>query len=304
MELRHLRHFVAIAERLSFSKAAEALHLSQPALSRQIQSLEEELGCALFERLPNEIRLTPEGKYLRERGTALLCGVDDLVREMQALGQVKVRRLRLVHFGTFLELFMVPFLHRLHQRHPGWQIDLLEREPAEALRALVRGEVDAASTGRAEPQLLEGLETRLLWVDSPLIVVPTDHPLAKRRSIRMADLRGQRLLIWDESQYPGFGEAFAIACRTAGFEPEIARRVDSVASVFTAVARERLVGYVGRLVGQLPAPGITLVPLAEGELGLDTLLAWRRESPGAHILAELAAMLAASPPSAIKRPAG
>jgi DNA-binding transcriptional LysR family regulator len=304
MELRHLRHFAAIAERLSFSKAAEALHLSQPALSRQIQGLEDELGCALFERLPSEIRLTPEGEYLRDRATALLTGVDDLVQEMKSRGKTRVRRLRLAHFGTFLELFMVPFLHRLHQRHPGWQIDLLELEPAKALRSLARGEVDAASTGRPEPHLLEGLETRLLWVDSPLLVVPADHALAKRRAVRLADLRGERLLIWDETQYPGFGDAFAVACRGAGFEPEIERRVDSVAGVFTGVARESLVGYVGRLVGQLPAPGVSLVPLAEGELGLDTMLAWRRSCPGAHVLAELAGMLAASPPLTVRRPAG
>lgn len=295
MELRHLRHFIAVAERLSFSKAAQALHLTQPALSRQIRDLEEELGCTLFVRRPTEIKLTPDGEHLLAQAGPLLRTADDLVRSMQARGKGRTRSIRLAHFGTFLELYLVPFLQKVHRRHPGWVIELSEHDPAEALRALRRGEVDAATTGRADPALLAGCEARVIWTEQPLIVVPADHALAKKRRLRLRDLARQRLVVWDEAQFPGFGEPFLAACRAAGFTPEIARTVDSVAAVFTTVAREGAVGYVGRLATQVPTPGVACVPLAAHELDMPTLLAWRQDSPGATVLAELAGLLTAQP---------
>lgn len=302
MELRHLRHFIAIADRLSFSKAAQALHITQPALSRQIRELEEELGCALFQRLPTKIMLTAEGKHLLTQAVPLLRQADDIVRTMQARSPAQVRRIRLAHFGTFLELYLVPFLHRLHQRHPGWVCDLVEREPAAALRDLIRGDVDAAATGRAAPEFFVGLESRIFWNEPPLIVLPAQHPLAKRRRVKLRDLAGEKLLLWDEQEYPGFGNPFLAGCRAAGFEPVVARTVNSVADTFTAAARGEGIGYVGRLAAQLPAPGLVLVPLAGGEVDMPTLLAWRPESPGAALIEELADMLAAQPPAV--RPAG
>lgn len=299
MELRHLRHFIAVAERLSFSKAAQALHLTQPALSRQIRDLEEELGCPLFLRRPTDIRLTPDGEHLLAHAGPLLRTADNLVRTMQARGKGRPQSIRLAHFGTFLELYLVPFLQKMHRRHPGCLIELVEMGPAAALRALRRGEIDAAAAGRADPALLEGCETRVIWTAQPLIVVPADHALAKKRRLRLRDLAKERLLVWDEEQFPGFGEPFLTACRAAGFAPQIARTVDSIAAVHTTVAREGAVGYVGRLAAQVPAPGVACVPLAEHELDMPTLLAWRADSPGAALVAELAGLLAEQPPARI-----
>src|SRR5262245_60237830 len=87
VELRHLRSFLAVADCLSFSQAAVELHITQPALSRQIRQLEDELGCRLFERRPTEILLTAEGKYLCERAATIVQLADALVRELQARGQ-------------------------------------------------------------------------------------------------------------------------------------------------------------------------------------------------------------------------
>lgn len=295
MELRHLRHFIAVSERLSFSQAARDLHLTQPALSRQIRELEQELGCPLFVRRPTSIALTPEGEDLLTRAGPLLRSFDDLVRAFQARGRNRPRTLRLAHFGTFLELYLVPFLQKLHRRHPRWVVELEEMDPAEALRALRRGEVDAATTGRAGPALLAGCETRVIWSEQPLLVLGADHPLAKKRRLRLRDLAEERLLVWDEARFPGFGEPFLAACRDAGFTPRVARTVASVAAVHTTVAREGAVGYVGRLAAQVRAAGVACVPLAAGEIHMPTLLAWRPESPGAAVIADLADTLAKQP---------
>jgi DNA-binding transcriptional LysR family regulator len=221
---------------------------------------------------------------------------DSLLRTLQARGRDRTATLRLAHFGTFLALHLAPFVQRWHARHPRWRVELVERSPGEALQALARGELDAACTGRPEPARLAGLEARTIWTQTPLIVLPPTHRLAKKRKIALRELARERLVVWEEKEFPGFGAPFLAACRAAGFEPQVAATVSDVASAFTAVARDGVVGYVGRLAGQLPVPGVALVPLAEGELEMPTVLAWRAESPGAAVLAELADALAKAQP--------
>lgn len=298
MELRHLRSFLVVADRLSFSQAALILHITQPALSRQIRDLEEELGCRLFERRPQGITLTPDGEALRSRAERLVQDANQLTQEMQARRHGRPAIARVAHFGTFFGLYLAPFLERLHRRHPQWRIDLVELSPAEALQRLARGGLDAAASGRPEPERLRDLESRIIWRQPPLIALPAAHPLAKRRTLHLRDLARERWLIWDEEQFPGFGAPFLAACRAAGFEPKAVQTVGDVANAFSAVARDGVVTYVGRLAGQLPAPGVALVPLAAGEVDLPTVLVWRGDSPAASVLAELADLLAAQPAAA------
>ncbi len=293
-----MRSFLAVAERLNFSQAAVALHITQPALSRQIRDLEAALGCPLFVRRPQGVTLTADGEALRPRAERLVAEADRLVRDLQARGRSRPAIARLAHFGTFLALYLAPFLPRLQRKHPRWQVELIELAPAEALQRLARGEIDAATTGRPDPARLDGCESRVIWRQTPLIALPAAHPLAKRRRLRLRDLAGERLLVWDEVQFPGFGAPFLSACRAAGFEPKSERTVADVANAFAAVARDGVVTYVGRLAGRMPAPGVALVPLAEGELDMPTVLAWRREAPAAELWADLAALLADQPAAA------
>lgn len=292
-----MRSFLAVADRLNFSQAALALHITQPALSRQIRDLEDELGCRLFERRPQGVTLTADGEALRARAERLVQEADQLSRDLQSRGRGRPAMAKLAHFGTFLALYLAPFLQRMHRRHPRWQIELVELVPSEALQRLSRGEIDAAATGRPDPSRLRGLESRVIWRQSPLIALPAAHPLAKRRKLRLRDLAAERLLVWDEEQFPGFGAPFLAACRAAGFEPNSVQTVGDLANAFSAVARDGVVTYVGRLAGQVPAPGIALVPLAEGELDMPTVLVWRGDAPAATVLAELADLLAAQPPA-------
>lgn len=301
MELRHLRSFLAVADHLSFSRAADATHITQPALSRQIRDLEHELGCRLFDRRPVGVVLTRDGARLRERVGRAVQEIDQVAREMRARSRREPRVLRLAHFGTFLALHLAPFIQRLHRDRPRWRVELVELDPAEALRRLARGEIEAAASGRPRDPLPGHWQARVIWTQAPLIVLPASHRLAKRRRLFLRDLAGEQLLPWDEERFPGFGEPFLAACRAAGFEPRVAHTVDDLAGALTAVARDGSVTYVGRLAGQLPAPGVALVPLAEGELDMPTLLIWREDAAGAPLWGELAGLLAAPAPAQARR---
>src|SRR6187551_3425413 len=159
MELRHLRYFVAVAEALSFSRAAARLHLTQPALSRQIRDLEEELGCRLLRRgLNARTELTPEGRRLLEGAGQLLETADRLVAEIRA----GAARVRFGHFGVLWLHHFSPALRRFARRHPKVNLDPIELTPRELVAALRHGEVDVALLSRSDAALHREFASRKL----------------------------------------------------------------------------------------------------------------------------------------------
>jgi DNA-binding transcriptional LysR family regulator len=162
VELRHLRYFTAIAEALNFSRAAERLHVSQPALSRQMRDLEEELGRNLFDRVNNGVRLTAAGKEFLRGARSVIAASDALFARLRGRDPRECPPLRIAHFGTLAAQYFSPFLRRMGHRHPHLRLQLEEYLPADALRALRAGKLDAVFTGPPEESRLKGLESRVV----------------------------------------------------------------------------------------------------------------------------------------------
>lgn len=301
MELRHLRSFLAVANRLNFSKAAAALNMTQPALSRQIRDLEKSLECRLFDRGSTGVRLTADGERLKEKAAALVDSADELRRSF-GNGDRKAQQVcRLAHFGTFISLHVAPFVQRLQLSFPSIRIELVELDPVEALAQLAQRRIDAAIVGSPSGVAREGLGVETIWSEQPMIVLACDHPLAKRRKLTLRDLAREPWLIWDEARFPGFGQPFVTACQQAGFLPNVIRTVDSISTVFADVACGDGVGYVGRLACQVRVPGVVFVELAAGQVDMPVALLWRLESRGAPAFARLGSMLADARGPVLKR---
>src|SRR4051812_3611408 len=132
MELRHLRYFTAVAETLHFSRAAERLHLTQPALSRQIRNLEEEIGIVLLERHGTRTSLTSAGALFAERARAILAAAARAVDEARSAA----RLLRFGHYGTLWIDHYAPALRRFSKQHPELMLQSVEQTPAELVKAL------------------------------------------------------------------------------------------------------------------------------------------------------------------------
>jgi DNA-binding transcriptional LysR family regulator len=192
MDLRQLEYFVAVAEELSFTRAAARCRVAQSALSHQVARLERVHGVVLFERTSRAVRLAPAGELLLPRARAILGDVDAARDALAALAGVLVGRLRLGVVGSAGRSAPVveKALAAFHRRHPGVQIaveDTGSRTMAEQVRA---GTLDLAFVGLHADQVPDGLAHRVLTMEDLVAVVPLDHPLADRGRTGVGELAG------------------------------------------------------------------------------------------------------------------
>jgi DNA-binding transcriptional LysR family regulator len=293
VELRHLRYFVEVATELSFSKAARRLHVSQPAISRQIRDLELEIGAELFVRQENQVRLTEQGRLLLEGAREILTQSAHWLEKAKWQAAAVGSKLVVAHFGTLFAVSIAAQMASVRKLFPGVTITLVERDPGEALQQLRAGEggLHAVFSGEPEPHLLEGLVHRTIMQHEPVIVLPADHALAKKRRLKLSELAKEKWGVWSERSFPGFGTPFVKACQRAGFEPKVVETLDDVGGVFSRVSQGDIVSYVGSVAESLPKSGVVLIPLQPGELLMPVSLIWRPDTPRGDVLESLAALI-------------
>lgn len=214
MELHGLRCFAAVAERLSFSRGAELLNITQSALSRQVQALEEELRVRLFDRIGRRVLLTAAGEDLLVRVRALLKDAESLRSRAEDLSGGATGLLRLGATPQTLESLVSRLLTRFRRSCPGVSVELVEDGAASLLDQVERGRIHIAIAALPHGSVLRGRELFPLGV---LAVVPPGHGLAQGRRVEIADLAGERLLLLR----PAFmtRQLFDGACQIAHITP-------------------------------------------------------------------------------------
>lgn len=293
MELRHLRYFVAVADTLHFSRAAERLNLTQPALSRQIRDLEEELGVALLRRHGAQTTLTPAGARFFARSQEILAATERAVDDARAAARV----LRFGHYGALWADYYAPALRAFVRRFPKRTLQPVELSPAELAVALRRGELDMALLGPVNDALRREFATRLLGAMSAMLAMGAGNPLAKRRVHALADLRAAEWVVWDERSFPGRGALLHEAAAAAGFKPRVVHTVDSLASIFMHATTSHAVGYVLPISKKFPHSGVVFAALKPPAIVFEMNVAWRRTAAASECLPELAELLATTPPA-------
>jgi len=216
-ELRLIRYFVAVAEERNFTRAAERLHIAQPPLSTAIRQLEDQLGTALLERTSREVRLTPAGTLLLERGRALLAEAEDVAAAVRSLEGEMTGRLRIgispaARFGAGADL-----LAACTRRLPGVALLAQEDTTGALLRGLRTGSVDLAVLYCPAP--MDGVELLPLRDEPAGIHLSAAHPLADRLSVALEELRDEPFLVAGSGESDGWSAAVIERCRAAGFEP-------------------------------------------------------------------------------------
>ena len=220
MELRHLRYFVAVAESLSFARAARTLHLSQPPLSRQVRALEDELGTPLFTRTKRSVRLTPAGAALLPEARRLLREADGLKADAQRLATGEVGSLGLGFISVSAYNLLPELAPEFRRRHPGVKLTLQEATSDILFAALRQGELDVGLV--LPPDDLGGLEYAPLVQDTLVAAVPAGSPAARGRgSLALASLSGEPFILFPRKVGPPLYDAIVGACRRAGFAPRI-----------------------------------------------------------------------------------
>jgi LysR family hydrogen peroxide-inducible transcriptional activator len=230
MELEQLRHFVKVAEAENFTRAAQQVHLSQPALSRSIARLEEELGQPLFERQTRKVALTDAGRLLLERARTILLMVDDAVAEIGDDGQTG--RIRVGAIPTVAPYFLPEHLQSFQHQFPHAQIIVQEDTTDHLLKKIADGDVDVAIA--ALPINAKYVDVQPLFDEELLLVTSHRHPLARKSPLRLRDL----------GEYPFvlLGEAHCLAdnviafCQQKSFHPVLVERTSQLAMVQELVA--------------------------------------------------------------------
>jgi DNA-binding transcriptional LysR family regulator len=235
MELRHLRYFVAVAEAENVSRAALKLHVSQPGISRQIRDLEDEIGFQLFERSAKSIKLTDAGKSFLTEARAVLQRADEAVKTARAIATGHTGELHVGYAGSPTVRILPPTLRAFQTELPQVRVRLHDLSTEEMLAGVRDGKLQLALLVCPTPNLLRGLRfVELTKLDICLAVAPKD-PLARSRTVALAEVAKRPLIAFSRTDYPDYHELLDNIFGPAKLKPRIAEEHDSAASLIAAV---------------------------------------------------------------------
>jgi DNA-binding transcriptional LysR family regulator len=257
MDLRHLRYFVAVAEELSFTRAARRLGLNQAPLSQQVQQLEREVGAALFQRLPRGVALTEAGQRLLQDAKAILALTNQAVLNARraASGELGTLRIGFTASASF-NPFVTASIRDYREAFPDVRVELMESNTVQLLERFQSRQLDAAFI-RPAPGEAGHLPCCLLQREEMLVALPAGHPLAERRLIPLTALQGESFILYPRRNGRALYDAIIDACEAAGFSPHVAQEAPQMASTVTLIASGIGISIVPASMGQLLAQGVT-----------------------------------------------
>ncbi len=275
-ELWQLRYFVAVAERLHFGRAAEALHISQPPLSRAIRALEARLGVALFARTRRKVELTPEGARLLDEARRTLAQLERTALELRSMAAGEEGRLR-IGFVSLADYGLLPGLLKAYKSaRPGVTLALREMLSPEQSAALAAGTLDF---GLLLPPVAEGdrLEHQVVQRERLVVALPARHRLAAERGkLSMTALAGEPLVTIPREIAPGLYDMVSGLAARAGISLNVSQEAIQMQTVVSLVSSGLGAAVVPGSVANLGRRGVVYRDIAESHPRLDVWLAWPR----------------------------
>ena len=274
MELRHLRYFIGVAEEENVSRAALKLHVSQPALSRQIRDLEEELGFSLLERSAKSVRLTDAGRTFLTEARAVLERADKAVSAAREIAQGASSELHVGYAPSLTARILPPALRAFQSQLPNVRVRLHDLSTEEMIAGLREGKLQLAFVVRLSPAMLRGLDFEELAHDDICLAVAPKHPLAKRRTVTLAEAAREPLITYNRKDYPDAHEMLAAMFAGIKSKPRIAEEHDSVSSLIAAVEAGSGVAVAPQSLICTAGPRLKLIPFSPAPKPLAIGLAW------------------------------
>lgn len=256
MELRHLKSFLAVAEALSFVRASEKLHLSQPALTSQIQKLEEELGTQLFFRNKRSVRLSEAGLVFVEEARETLARAAKAVERVQKASRGEIGQLR-IGFVSSAALEIVPSIAvAFRKRFPQVELELINLRTSTQLEQLTAKALDIGFVRL--PADKKGLTFVPIHKEPFVAVLPKEHALARKKNFSVRDLRDEHFVAYGRKWAPGFFDQIVSICSAAGFTPNIVQETGEMYTAIALVAAGQGVAILPRSVVLAQGRGILL----------------------------------------------
>jgi len=277
MELRHLRYFVAVAEELSFTKAAAKLHLAQPSLTRQIHNLEEEIGVRLLNRSKSQVALTEEGRSFLVAARRILALAAESILAVQRLSRGETAQLNIAYLSNSDFGLLPETLGAFRQAFPHVALNLFDMAPAEQFQALEARKIDLGFVGLRPPATMEHLKWESIARNRTVVVLPANHPLARKTQVSLRELKTMFFVGLSEKTHPGFRQWLSETCQQAGFTPRILQDAELEPALMTFVADGLGVSLAREHIKKLPHPGVAFRPLTP-PVKSDYCIAWNRDN--------------------------
>lgn len=254
--VRELECFVVAADHLNFSKAAQQLNLSQPPLTRHIQSLEEKLGVKLFERNTHSVSLTEAGVLFREDAQAILSHLDRASATLRRASQGETMRLRLAFIGALLDEKLVGLLQRFRQLHPACQVQITDLPASAQLTGIKAGELDGGFIGARPAKPMKGFAFAVWGTEPLMLALPENHELAKFRDLTWQHLKKRNWVMVSRIAAPAFRQQVALLEKTHGLSARVIQESDRVPAILTMVAAGSGITMVPQSVTHLISKGV------------------------------------------------
>lgn len=279
MELRHLRYFVAVGEDEHFGRAAQRLRVAQPALSRQIQDLEREIGFKLFDRLSRGVKISAAGRLFLEDARRILQQVNEAAERARRVAHGQSGTLRVGFTENASWWGVVPDSFRLfRERYPGAELQLNPLPSLEQLEAVRSGRLDAGfiynplKPDRELDQVQVGLHRLAL-------AVPRSHPLSKVKTLRLRDLTNAPFVWFPRRESPAFYDRLMYECvRGSLTSPRIVQEASNEATIMTLVSQGMGVGFVIETARWRCPDNVAIVQVSDLKLPMPLALVWKKDN--------------------------
>jgi len=285
-----IRALLTVIEEGSVNRAAVRLRITQPALSRQMQALENEIGGKLLERETSGVKPTGLGHALVKAMRPLVGSYDTALAELRRQARGERSELRVGYLLSAAQSMLTPALAKLRKSQPEVKLKLHDMSPREQIDGLRAGELDLALIGQEGVTVAREFHSAKLCSLRVCVAVADVDPLAERKSIALKELKGRDFIGVDEDQVPGRNRWVTALCKTAGFKPRFAVVVDGITNVLSQVVSESAVTLLPAYFEKLQHPGVTFVPVSDENARWDFTVLWQKGRASAATRALVAAL--------------
>lgn len=259
MELRHLKYLLALGKELHFAKAAEKLFITQPALSKQIQQLEGELGTKLLNRTKRSVSLTPAGKYLMDEADYIINHLDRVVDATKRKGEGEEGEIRIGFVGSAMQNIIPELLEQMSKVHPNIHASLDELDNKDQLEAIARDKLDIGFV-RLE-SVHKGFEQRVVLEDSFSLVVSNQHLILPKNFKSLNQFKEEQFILFSNDYSQEYYDNIMSIFTDHGFEPKVSHRSVQANSIFRLVERQLGVAIVPSALQGGVDLGVSFIPL-------------------------------------------
>lgn len=275
MEFRTLQYFLGVASELHFSKASEKLFIAQPALSRQIQQLENELGVVLFERDKRNVKITPAGEYLQMEATKILAQLDNVRLRTQQIHKGEEGELRIGHPGSAVYSVLPPLLSALRLYFPNIKTNLSEIMDRDLYTFLNNYQIDIGFI--REPLPDKNICSKVIFEESIALILPENHPITQENFTSLAQVKDESFILLPRLSGTTYHDMLSQMCEKSGFLPNVVHESNYGATILKLVEQNLGVSLMPISYKYSSAMRVKFIDLNRFSERTQLSIAWRRD---------------------------